>query len=278
MSTISETLGFNESSFRLLRDLIHQRTGIYFDDGKDDYLVDRIAPRLLENNFNSFIDYYYKLKYEEDEVEWKELINLITINETYFYREFEHIALLRDYIIPEFFKNDLGIPIRIWSAACSTGEEPLSIAMALNEVNYFEKYQIQIFGSDINSVSIQKAKSGLFKERSFRNFPIELKNKYFKQEGKLYRIDPMILNKVDFVVKNLFNFDELQFLYLSNVIFMRNVLIYFSDNAIKKLINFMYERMPKDSYLIVGVSESLLKYRTRFDLIEINNTFVYKKS
>lgn len=278
MATISETLGFNESSFKLLRDLIQQKTGIYFENGKADYLADRIAPRLLEYNFTSFIDYYYKLKYEEDEVEWRELINLITINETYFYREFDHIALLRDYIIPEYFKDDLGIPIRIWSAACSTGEEPLSIAIALNEVNYFEKYKIQIFGSDINPVYVQKAKSGMFKERSFRNFPSDLMNKYFKQEGKLYKIDPLILNKVEFVVKNLFDFNELSFLYMSHVIFIRNVLIYFSDDAIKRLIDYLFEKMPLNSYLIVGVSESLLKYRTKFELKEINNTFVYKKN
>lgn len=277
MSSISESLGLNKSSFQLLRDLIHQKTGIYFEDGKEDYFADRLAPRLIENNFNSFLDYYYKLKYDDDKDEWRELINLITINETYFYREYPHIKILIDHIIPQFFTKNSELPFRIWSGACSTGEEPYSIAIALNEANYFEKYNIKIFASDINPYSVDQAKKGLYKERSFRILPIELKNKYFTKEDKYYILRKDILQRVEFMTKNILDFDLFPFLYLSNVIFIKNVFIYFSDEVIKKFIDELYTRMLPNSYLFIGISESLLKYQTKFELIEIDSYFVYSK-
>lgn len=277
MSSFSESLGLNKSSFQLLRDLIHSKTGIYFDDGKLDFLADRLASRLIENNLTNYLDYYYKLKYDDDQNEWRELIKLITINETYFFREYSHIKILVENIIPEFFEKYPNVPFRIWSAACSTGEEPLSIAIALNEAGYFEKYPIKIFASDLNPHSIERAKQGIFKERSFRTFPDELKSKYFSKEEKYFTINKDILNKVDFMVKNLLDFNQLSFLYLSNVIIIKNVFIYFSDEVIKKFVDELYQRMVPNSYLFLGITESLLKYQTKFELVEINGFFVYSK-
>ncbi|MCX8056960.1 MAG: protein-glutamate O-methyltransferase CheR [Ignavibacteria bacterium] len=277
MSTISESLGFTTSSFELLRDLIQLKTGIYFDNGKAEYLADKIAPRLIENNLTSFLDYYYKLKYEDDSNEWKELINAITINETYFYREYPHLKVLVERIIPDYFQKFPQIPLRIWSGACSTGEEPLSIAIAINEAGYFEKYPIKIFATDLNPYSIEKAKQGLFRERSFRAFPLELREKYFTKEGNLYKIKNDILEKVDFSVKNILDFNELPFLYLSNIIFVKNVMIYFSDAVIKNFIDNLYSRMTNQSYLFIGISESLIKYHTKFELTEIDGVFLYQK-
>ncbi len=184
---------------------------------------------------------------------------------------------LVENIIPEFFEKYPNVPFRIWSAACSTGEEPLSIAIALNEAGYFEKYPIKIFASDLNPHSIERAKQGIFKERSFRTFPDELKSKYFSKEEKYFTINKDILNKVDFMVKNLLDFNQLSFLYLSNVIIIKNVFIYFSDEVIKKFVDELYQRMVPNSYLFLGITESLLKYQTKFELVEINGFFVYSK-
>lgn len=275
--TTLQIYGINTSNFTLIRDLIHSRSGIYFEDGKLDILAEKVSQKLVENNLTNFLDYYYKLKYDNDYQEWLELIKLITINETYFYREFDHIKLLVEHIIPEYFKSNNFIPLKIWSAACSTREEPLSIAMAINEKNLFEKYPIKIFASDINSDNVEHAKKGVFRERSFRVLPLDLKEKYFTPVDKNYKISNDLLERVEFFIKNLFEFDKYDFLYMSDVIFIRNALIYFSDQSIIKLINYLYDKMPENSYLIIGVSESLLKYKTKFELIEINNTFVYKK-
>lgn len=275
--TTLQIYGFSTSNFTLIRDLIHARSGIYFEDGKLDILAEKVSQRLVENNLANFLDYYYKLKYDNDHQEWLELIKLITINETYFYREFDHIKLLVEHIIPEYFKSNNLIPLKIWSGACSTGEEPFSIAMAINEKNLFEKYPIKIFASDINPENVEHAKKGIFRERSFRVLPLDLKEKYFTQVDKNYKISDDLLTRVEFFVKNLFEFDRYDFLYMCDVVFIRNVLIYFSDQSIIKLINYLYDKMPDNSYLFIGVSESLLKYKTKFELIQINNTFVYKK-
>lgn len=277
LNSTLQNYGFSANNFTLIRDLIHSRSGIYFEDGKLDILAEKVSQRLIENNISNFIDYYYKLKYDNDYQEWLELIKLITINETYFYREFDHIKLIVEHIIPEYFKLNSFIPLKIWSAACSTGEEPLSIAMAINEKNYFKKYPIKIFASDINPGNVEQAKKGIFGERSFRVLPPDLKEKYSTRVDNNYKISYELLTRVEFFVKNLFEFDKNEFLYMSDVIFIRNVLIYFSDQSIIKLINYLYNKMPDNSYLFIGVSESLLKYKTRFELIEINNTFVYKK-
>lgn len=278
MGFYSESLSISDSTFVILRDLIHTKTGIYFENDKKDILADKLTSRVIENGFTNFIDYYYKLKYEETEQEWKELINSITVNETYFWREFDQIKVLVDRIIPEFFEENKNGRMRIWSAACSTGEEPLTIAMAINEARLFDKYPIQIFASDASTNAISRAKSGLFKERSFRNIPFEIKEKYFTQYESQWKIDSNIHDKVDWYVKNLRNFNELSFLNNSDVIMCRNVFIYFSDEAIRQIVNNFYDNMPSKAYLFVGVSESLLKLKTQFELIEKDNTFIYIKN
>lgn len=279
MGFYSESLGLSDAAFTILRDLIHEKTGLFFENGKKDILADKLTVRVIENGFNNFMDYYYKLKYEENnENEWFQLLNCLTVNETYFNREFDHIKLLIDYIIPEYFSNNTITPIKIWSAACSSGEEPLSIAMAINEAGYFEKYPIKIFASDVSLQALSIAKKGLYKERSFRNFPEYLRQKYFVNINGQWQIDENIHKKIEWFTKNLFNLEQFAFLNSSNVIFCRNVFIYFSDEAVKKVVEKFYEGMPKKAYLFVGVSESLLKLSTKFNLEEINNTFFYLKN
>jgi len=278
MGFYSESLGISDSTFVILRDLIHSKTGIFFENDKKEILADKLTTRVIENGFTNFIDYYYKLKYEESEQEWKELINAITVNETYFWREFDQIKVIVNKLIPEFFEEHKTGTLRIWSAACSTGEEPLTLAMAINEAGYFERYPIQIFASDASTNAINRAKSGLYKERSFRSIPLEIKEKYFTQNESQWKIDSKIHAKVDWYVKNLRNLEELSFLNSSDIILCRNVFIYFSEEAIKQIVNNFYNKMPSKAYLFVGVSESLLKLKTKFELVEKDNTFIYIKN
>ncbi|MCX7875373.1 MAG: protein-glutamate O-methyltransferase CheR [Melioribacteraceae bacterium] len=278
MAFFSESIGISDSTFQIIRDLIHFKTGIYFENDKKDLLADKLSNRVLENGFTNFTDYYFKLKYEDSDTEWKELINCITVNETYFWREFDQINVIVNHLIPDLFENQKRSKIRIWSAACSTGEEPLTLAMAINEAGYFDKYSIQILASDASTNVINRAKSGLYKDRSFRNIPEDIKNKYFTKIDFQWKIDTEIHNKVDWFIKNLKNQNEFSFLYSSDIILCRNVFIYFSDEAIKEIVNTFYDKMPQLAYLFVGISESLLKLKTRFELIEKNNTFLYIKN
>lgn len=278
MRFYSENLGLTESAFAILRDLIHEKTGIFFSNDKKDILSDKLSVRVIELGFNSFIDYYYLLKYDENAAdEWKVLLNLVTVNETYFWREFDQVKALVDLFIPAYAKKHPGETIRIWCAACSTGEEPISIAMAINEAGLFDRFKIEIFASDASSEVIQKAYSGIYRGRSFRVLSENLQQKYFIKNGEAWKVVPEIHKNITWSVINLMDEDEVSAFASVPFIFCRNVLIYFSDQSIKKLAGIFYDSMPEEAYLFIGVSESLLRINTKFNLSEAGNTYVYKK-
>src|ERR1044071_247743 len=149
MTFYSETLGLSGSAFVLLRDLIHERTGLFYDNGKSDLLIDKLAPLVIERGFSSFLDYYYLLKYDaEADEEWKRVADALSVQETFFWREVDQVRAVVEHLVPEYFSATRPQPLRIWSAACATGEEPLSIAMALAEAGWFERAPIEIYATD----------------------------------------------------------------------------------------------------------------------------------
>lgn len=278
MRFYSENLGLSESAFSILRDLIHENTGIFFSNDKKDILSDKLSARVIELGFNSFVDYYYLLKYDEQALgEWEILMNLITVNETYFWREIDQINALVDKIIPNYIKQNPGKPIKIWCAACSTGEEPFSIAIALNEAGLLFNNTIEIFASDASSIAIEKANLAKYRDRSFRTLPDNLKQKYFSKVGDSWELDSKIKKLVSFNVVNLMNEEEVHYFASVPFIFCRNVMIYFNDYSIRKLADKLYSTMPKEAYLFIGVSESLLRVQSKFIISEIGNAYVYLK-
>ncbi|MFH1000492.1 MAG: protein-glutamate O-methyltransferase CheR [Bacteroidota bacterium] len=278
MRFYSENLGLSESAFSILRDLIHEKTGIFFSNDKKDILSDKLSARVIELGFNSFVDYFYLLKYDEQALEeWEILINLITVNETYFWREIDQINALVKNIIPNYLKENPGKPIKIWCAACSTGEEPFSIAIALSEAGLLLNNTIEIFASDASSNAIEKAKLAAYRERSFRTLPDYLKQKYFSKNGENWELDSKIKNLVTFSIVNLMNEEEVNYFASVPFIFCRNVLIYFNDFSIRKLADTLYKRMPREAYLFIGVSESLLRVQSKFTISEAGNAYVYLK-
>jgi chemotaxis protein methyltransferase CheR len=183
MEFYKDTLGLPDSAFVLLRDLIHERTGLFYDKGKSDLLTDKLSPLVIERGFKSFLDYYFLLKYDaEADQEWKRVIDALSVQETYFWREADQIQALADVLVPEHFSAGRREPLRIWSAACATGEEPLTIAMALNEKGWLRRAPIERLASDASPSAIGKARRGLYGERSFRNLAPELRAKYFARE------------------------------------------------------------------------------------------------
>ncbi|MDJ1168105.1 protein-glutamate O-methyltransferase CheR [Roseofilum sp. BLCC_M154] len=276
-----------DSTFVILRNLIHERTGIYYDQCKQDLLADKLSPRLLEQGLHSFLDYYYLLKYDTSaRQEWQELVNTITVPETFFWREFDQIEVLLQRLIDRYLEQQkktglsysYGYPLKIWSAACSTGEEPLTIAMALEEAGWFNRLPIEIYATDISSRAIAKAKKGLYREHSFRALSPTLKQKYFVSEEQQWRIDPDLHSRIRWKTANLLNPDEL--VLFSNIpfIFCRNVFIYFSPESIQKTVMMFFEKMPENGYLFLGSSESILKLNTPFKICEINKSFIYVKN
>jgi chemotaxis protein methyltransferase CheR len=277
MGFYSESIHLPESIFLLLRELIHERTGLIYDDDKRDLLADKLAPMVLERGFQSALDYYYLLKYDpEADVEWRRVMNVLSVPETYFWREIDQIQALVDIVVPNYFANNSGI-LRINVAACASGEEPLTIAMALNEAGWFERSPIEIFACDASETVLQRARRGLYRERAFRTLPAHLREKYFHAEEGGWQIDTQIHRRVSWARVNLMSDSDVAQLPSATVFFCRNLFIYFSTDAIRKTVSSFSQRMPKGGYLFIGASESLLRVVNDFDLQEIGSAFVYVK-
>src|SRR5215203_5651495 len=244
MGLNSDISGVRRGAETLLRDLIHERVGLNFDDSKINLLTDKIAPLIIERGFDSFLDYYYLLKYDADTAgEWLNVINALTVQETYFWREMDQIHGLAEIVIPQLLAKNPRLPIRIWSAACATGEEPLTIAMRLNESGWFERADIEIHASDASTAALERAQKGVYRERAFRALPADLKDKYFKPHGKEWHVSPALGKRVRWTRANLLSADQTALLSTVSAIFCRNVFIYFSPAAVRRVVESFGKRM-----------------------------------
>jgi chemotaxis protein methyltransferase CheR len=279
MHSYADTLGLSDSAFVLLRDLIHERTGLFYENGKSELLIDKLSPLVIERGFSSFLDYYYLLKYDAGtDEEWRRVVDALSVQETFFWREVDQVRALVDQIVPAYFSAPRAQPLRIWSAACATGEEPLSIAMALDEQGWFARAPIEIVATDASRSAIAKARRGLYRERSFRNLAPRLRARYFSEVQGGWRVAPELQARITWATANLLSEADMALMGTVPVIFCRNVFIYFSEEAIRKTVRGFATRMPKPGYLFVGASESLLRLTTDFQFEEIGNAFVYVKS
>ena len=261
----------------LIRDLISERTGIYFDQRRLDLMMDKISDLMVQQNFDSLIDFYYFLKYEaETSGEWLNLLNAISVRETYFWREIDQIEALVSLLVPHFWRT-YREPLRIWSAACASGEEPITIAIALHQAGWFDRMPIEIYASDVSPAAICAAQRGVYRERAFRTLPPELRERYFTATSGGWEIVPEIHSRITWRRANLTNKSEIADLACSRIIFCRNVFIYFSDAVIRKIVSMFAEYMPVPAYLFLGAAESLLKFTTDFRLQELGSAFVYSK-
>jgi chemotaxis protein methyltransferase CheR len=258
----------------LLRDLVHDQTGIYFEPENFGTMLDKLRARAMHHGCQSYLDYYYILKYEErGPEEWLRVMDAFSVQETYFWRELGQVVALTKTVVPGWFKNTT-LPLRIWSAACASGEEPYSIVIALLEAG-FGHLPIDVRASDASEAALEKARRGIFRERSFRALPVELQQKYFQRVSDGWQIVPDIMRRVTFQHANLLAPADTAVLAMSPVIFCRNVFIYFSPDAIRRTLDVFADRMPGGGHLFVGAAESLLKLTTEFELTELDNAFVY---
>jgi len=245
--------------FTILRDIIRDRIGVTFEEGGRELLATKLTDRIRDLNLRSFLDYYYLLKYDAAaDAEWDRLTDALSVQETYFWREMDQIRTLVDSLIPQFVDAGRG-PIRIWSAACATGEEPLTIAIALAEAGWLDPCDIEIWASDTSPSALEKANRGIYRERSFRALPVALRTKYFTEVDGGWRIDPKIRSYVKYSRANLLERHEIRNLATAPFVFCRNVFIYFSTQTVSRVVGHFSERMPVPGYLFVGVSESLVR-------------------
>src|SRR5215218_7191721 len=204
MMSRSHNLALPEGATSLIQALINERTGMHFDNGKRDLLLDKLSPLVIERGFGSFLDYYYLLKYDPAApAEWQNVMNALSVQETYFWREIDQIRALVQTLVPQWHARNRDATLRIWSAACATGEEPLTIAMALNEAGWFEKVPIEIFASDASSKALARAEAGVYRERAFRNLPAPLRDRYFERHGSDWRVNNNLHSRIKWGMANL---------------------------------------------------------------------------
>ncbi len=269
-----------EDVFRLLRDYVRDYCGIYFDDNSKYLLERRLSRRVRLHQFKSFKEYYHFLTYDRrKEEEMVEVIDTLTTNETYFFREDAQLKAFSDEIVPEFARAKKGDrSLRIWSAGCSTGEEPYTIAMLLMEKGYVSDWDVEIIGSDINQKVLTSARRGIYKKGSFRATDERLLKKYFKEDAQSsFKISDEVKRYVSFSYLNLFDPYKLSFLKDFDIILCRNVIIYFDAGSKKKLINTFYNKLQPGGYLLLGHAESLLNISTAFRLVHLKNDMVYQR-
>jgi chemotaxis protein methyltransferase CheR len=271
------TFALSDSAFMLLREIIEQRTGISFDESKRGLMADKLSELVAANGLTSFLDYYYLLRYDESsDAHWSALMDRLSVPETFFWRQAEQIQAVANVVAPAHFLAYPGRPLRIWSAGCCTGEEPISLAIALAEAGLLGQYPIDIVATDGSAEMIARARRGSYGERSFRQLPAELKAKYFKQDvGDRWRPLDVLRKPIRWGVANLAVPDEVKRHAACDVIFCRNVFIYFSDEAIRSTVRIFAEFLSPDGFLFVGASESLSRLGVEMELAEVDGAFTY---
>lgn len=272
-----------DKTFEEWRKLIYDQCGIYFQDNKKYLLESRLQKRINFLKIDTFEKYLEYVKFNPRKAdELKYLYEVITINETFFFRNQPQLDALVTTIIPEIlnspFKTNKN-KIRIWSAASSSGEEAYSIAMMFNEMikPKYPGLSIEIVGTDINYQVVETAKSGIYKEYAVRNTPPYYMKKYFIQDGSNYHIDPQIKNMASFKLLNLYDQQAMKAMTSFDVIFCANVLIYFDLKSKIQVVSQLYNSLNKNGYLFIGYSETLHGISKAFKLASFPKTIGYKK-
>lgn len=270
-----------DEEFPLLRDLIYNYSGLFFSEDNRYLLERRLSPRLAHRQLSTFHEYYYYLKYDVSrDQELSDIMDILTTNETYFFRESFQLKAFTDEIIPVLIKEKTircDKTIRIWSAGCSTGEEPYTIAMLLLEKPELAGWKIEIIGTDISQRVLHHARKGVYGNSSFRVTEPNYKSRYFIDQDGGYRVGDRIREFVTFSRLNLYDSSRYLFLGKMDIIFCRNVIIYFDLLAKKRVIENFYNTLNPGGFLLLGHSESLMNITTAFRLRHFKNDMVYEK-
>lgn len=274
-----EIVPLPEDVFRLIRDIIKDYCGLYFDDTSRYLLEKRLSRRIRNHHLNDFRDYYRFIRYDKRaEEELTAVMDVLTVNETYFFREQNQLKAFSEEILEELKTvNRDRKTLRVWSAGCSTGEEPYTIAMLINERGHFNGWDIEIHGSDINQRVLQTARRGIYRKNSFRTTEPYFMSKYFIEEDGSFKISDTVKKHVNFSYLNLLDPFKSKFLGKIDVIFCRNVLIYFDNASRRRVIENFHDRLVDGGYLLLGHAESLINISTAFTLKHLKNDMVYQK-
>ncbi|MBQ5383569.1 MAG: protein-glutamate O-methyltransferase CheR [Treponema sp.] len=265
----------NDLQFDKFRKLIYDSSGITFSENNRSILDSRLKDRLREEKLVNVDDYYNRVI--SDQTEFKAFLDSVTTNLTRFFRNQPHFDALINYVIPHVIeqkKKTGDTKIKIWSAGCSTGEEPYTIAMLLKD-KLPAPYTFDIIASDISLKSLMVGQQGFYPDSRMTGVPDAYLGRFFTKSEKGYQIKPEIMNSVRFDYHNLRNDSGTRNL---DIVFCRNVLIYFDEPAQKATIDRFYNAMAKQSYLFIGHSESLFGMDTKFQFLKTEWACLYQKN
>jgi chemotaxis protein methyltransferase CheR len=270
---------FTDEETRRFCDFLYRRTGMMFADNKRYYIDRRLAERIAATGSPSFQAYFAMLR-SDFEHEIEHLVNAFTVNETYFYREDHQLRCMTSDLLGNLIgRKKPGEAIRIWSIPCSSGEEPYSIAIWMMENwNEVDRYNIEIVGSDIDTRALKAAAEGIYGNRALMRLSRDLIERYFAPEDvEQYRIDPGLRESVQFMRANLIDAQDMARFRGFDIVFCRNVLIYFDDASRRIAAENLYDCLLPGGYICLGHSETMSRISPLFDVCRFSDAIVYQR-
>lgn len=268
-------LTLSAAEFSILTSLVEERVGLAYSLADRPIFTSKLSARALEAGFESALDYYYYLRYDDPNgCELEALVQALVVHETHFFRELQPIRVaVTRFLAPRI---STGQKVRIWCAACSTGEEPLSLAMLLASMNLLQ--HVEIVASDISEVALARARIGHHGPRSLRQSLPDWARPYLTETEQGYDVDSTLIDALDFRKINLVDEQSLSALGQFDLVLCRNVLIYFRDQTSARVVQNLTNRLNEDGILLVGVSESLLRFDIPVACEEHGGVFFYRKA
>ena len=272
--------------FRLLRDLFAARTGLNFGPESRFALERRLRERLMVLKLTSFAEYHHYLRFgAQADVEWDEAIDLLTTNETYFFREERQLRAFQNEVLPLLQQlTRVRRRLVVWSVGCSTGEEAYTLAVLLQASRLFPadappeaRWDVRVYGTDISRRCVAAARKGVYGESSFRATPPDVRRGFFEKAPDGWSVIERVRSMCHFGQMNLLDEDRSRVFGKADAIFCRNVLIYFDARARRTAIEVLYDRLAPGGVLFLGHSESLLNVSTAFELLHLRDDLVYRK-
>lgn len=269
---MSYALQISPQVFAILSALIEERLGLFFAPDYRDLLTEKLGPRAVERGFESMLDYYYFLRYDpEAEAELSAIAEVLTVNETYFFREVQQLrVLVSEFLAP---RAQRGRRSRVWCAACSTGEEAISLAALLDERHLLG--EVELLASDLSARALSVARRGEYGRRSLR--ALDGTPSWLTAEDDRHVTDERLRSAVDWRRINLLDEATVSALGRFDAVVCRNVLIYFRDETIQSVVGRLHRALSDDGVLLVGASESLMRLGTAFTCEERGGSFFYRK-
>lgn len=271
----------SDSDFEKFRDFFYRYTGIFFDDDKRYFVDRRIVQRIAETGKENFRSYFIMLRFQVSGEEMQTLVNLMTVNETYFFREEYQFQCMTRSLLGEILQRKTSsYPVRIWSIPSSSGEEPYSIALYLLEYwPGIQRYDVEIVASDIDTTMLEQARRGVYSKRSVQNLPKNILAKYFYPHpgSNEYQLIEDIRQSVEFTRINLSDAQQTRSYRHFDIIFCRNLLIYFDDTSRREAAEALFDALSPGGFICLGHSESMSRISSLFQVRKFPEAIVYQK-